>query len=53
LKNATLRITKNMDMGRGDKKSRRGKISRGTFGAKRRKKGRKKAKDAAKMQKDK
>ena len=47
-----MRITKKLDMGRGDKKSRRGKISRGTFGAKRRKKGRKKAKAAAKMQKD-
>ncbi len=38
-------------MGKGDKKSRKGKISRGTFGARRIRKGRKKAKEAAKMEK--
>ncbi|TVZ51910.1 30S ribosomal protein THX [Dokdonia sp. Hel_I_53] len=38
-------------MGKGDKKSRKGKISRGTFGAKRKRKGKKAAKQAAKMQK--
>lgn len=38
-------------MGKGDKKSKRGKISRGTFGARRKRSARKKAKAAAKMQK--
>jgi len=40
-------------MGKGDRKTKRGKINRGTSGVRRIKKGRKRAKDLAKMQKGK